>query len=531
MGVSPDEMKGAVPMGMGDVLRRSALHFPERAAFIFEGRAVIYSQLDRRVNRLSNGLLANGLKKGDRVAVICHNCPEFFELYFACARSGGVFVPVNNLLKRKELVQILLYIRPRFLIFDADFSELVEDVSPDLPFLESKICLGTEHYGCLSYKDLLEGASDKEPRVPISGTDLTSIFLTSGTTGRPKGVMRTHHHEFVNMMSCALELGVRYDDRALMLFPFYHITFADHLRHIVMANTIVIRREGGFHPKSVLELLAREKITMCQFVPTMINALLQEGKPSGYDLSSLRLLLYAASPMPVELLKRAMQTFDCGFAQMYGQTETGPATTVLRPEDHRLNGSAEEIARLASAGRPFMDYEVRIVGEDGRDTKTGEVGEIAVRSDAMTVGYWELPDETERTIRDGWLYTGDFGKLDREGYVYIVDRKNDMIISGGKNIYPREIEEIIYACDAVSEVVVIGVPDDYWGESVKAIVVLKPGRSATEEEIIALCKNNLAGYKKPKSVEFRSQLPKSATGKLLKRVIREDYWKDRERKV
>ncbi|NCO60198.1 MAG: hypothetical protein COZ70_10015 [Deltaproteobacteria bacterium CG_4_8_14_3_um_filter_51_11] len=524
-------MKGAVPMGVGDVLRRSALHFPERNALIFEGRATTYSQLDRRVNRLSNGLLARGLKKGDRVAAIFHNGPEFFELYFACAKSGGVFVPVNNLLKRRELAQILLYIRPRFLIFDPYFSELVEDVAPELPFLESKVCLGKDHHGFTSYEDLIGGASDREANVPISGDDLTSIFLTSGTTGRPKGVMRTHYHELVNMMSCALELGIRYEDRILMLFPFYHITFADHLRHVLMANTIIIRREGGFDPSAVLGLMADERITICQFVPTMINSLLQGGNPKEYDLSHLRMILYAASPMPVELLKKAMQTFDCSFAQMYGQTETGPATTCLRPEDHRLKGTEKEIARLASAGRALMDYEVRIVNEDGRDMDAGEVGEIVVRSDAMTMGYWELPDETARAIRDGWLHTGDFGRLDREGYVFIVDRKNDMIISGGKNIYPREIEEVIYTHEAVSEVVVIGVPDDYWGESVKAIVVLKPGRSATEEEIISLCKDNLAGYKKPKSVEFRSQLPRSATGKVLKRVIREDYWKGRERRV
>jgi len=277
--------------------------------------------------------------------------------------------------------------------------------------------------------------------------------------------------------------------------------------------------------------MADERITICQFVPTMINSLLQGGNPKEYDLSHLRMILYAASPMPVELLKKAMQTFDCSFAQMYGQTETGPATTCLRPEDHRLKGTEKEIARLASAGRALMDYEVLIVNEDGRDMDAGEVGEIVVRSDAMTMGYWELPDETALAIRDGWLHTGDFGRLDREGYVFIVDRKNDMIISGGKNIYPREIEEVIYTHEAVSEVVVIGVPDDYWGESVKAIVVLKPGRSATEEEIISLCKDNLAGYKKPKSVEFRSQLPRSATGKVLKRVIREDYWKGRERRV
>jgi long-chain acyl-CoA synthetase len=303
------------------------------------------------------------------------------------------------------------------------------------------------------------------------------------------------------------------------------------MRHFLMANTVAIRREGGFEAREVLGLLSRERISICQFVPTMINALLQVDDLSGYDLSLFRLMPYAASPMPVELLKRAMQKFSCQFMQMYGQTETGPATTALRPEDHRLEGSPSEVARLASAGRPIVDYEVRIVDEAGRDVIVGEVGELIVRSEAMTIGYWELPEETARTIRDGWLHTGDYCRFDEEGFVFIVDRKNDMIISGGKNIYPREIEEVLYTHEAVLEAAVIGVPDDYWGEAVKAFVVLKPGKQTTAEEIIALCKQHLASYKKPKSVEFRPHLPKSPTGKLLKRVIREDYWQEKDRRV
>jgi long-chain acyl-CoA synthetase len=518
-------------MGVGNILRRSAANFPEKTALVFEDRRTTYRELDRRVNRVANGLLLAGLRKGDRVAVLLHNGPEFIELYFACARSGAIFVPLNNLLKARELVQIFEYIRPRFLILDDDFRGLAQTILPDLSFLEFPISLRGETPSFRSYDALVETGREQEPEVPLADSDLISIFLTSGTTGRPKGVMRTHGHDGVNMMSCALEMGIRYDDRALLLFPFYHVTFVDNLRHLLMSNTIVIRKEGSFDPQAVLELLSREKITICQFVPTMINALLQMDSLEAFDLSRFRLLPYAASPMPVELLKRAMKKFPCQFMQMYGQTETGPATTTLRPEDHRLEGSEAQLARLASAGRPVVDYEVRIVTEEGREVEIGEVGEIIVRSEAMTIGYWELPEETARVIRDGWLYTGDYGRFDEAKYVFIVDRKNDMIISGGKNIYPREIEEVIYTHEAVLEAAVVGIPDDYWGESVKALVVLKPGRQATEEEIIALCKKNLASYKKPKSVEFRSQLPKSPTGKLLKRIIREEYWNKKEGRV
>jgi len=518
-------------MSVGSILRRGASNFPEKPALVFGNERINYAELNRRVNCLANGLLKLGLKKGDRVAVLLHNCPEFIEIYFACAKSGGICVPINNLLKQKELLQIFEYIKPRFLIFDKDFDQIVQSTVPESKSIEFPIALDDASAAPTHYRDLADGGEGGEPDVHISDDDLVSIVLTSGTTGRPKGAMRTHRHDLMNMMSSAIELGVRHDDRALLLFPFYHVTFADSMRHILLSNTIVIRREGGFDPRAVLDILSTEWITMCQFVPTMINAMLQEDSVEEYDLSRFRMLIYAASPMPVELLKKAMKRFKCQFFQLYGQTETGPLTTALRPEDHVIEGSEARVSRLASAGRPVLDYEVRIVDKDGNDVAVGEVGEIIVRSEAMTIGYWDLPDETARTIRDGWLYTGDFGKFDDERYVFIVDRKHDMIISGGKNIYPREIEEVIYSHEAVLEVAVIGVPDDYWGESVKAFVVLKNGMNATEQQIINLCKENIAGYKKPRYVEFVRQLPKSPTGKILKRVIREQYWKGSERAV
>jgi len=518
-------------MSVGNVLRRSAFNYPDKLALVCGEQRINYAELNRRVNCIANSLLTMGLRKGDRVAVLLHNCPEYIELYFACAKSGGIFVPINNLLKQKELTQIFEYIQPRFLIFDEDFSEILGSSAPEVRSIEFPIALRGQSTGFRKYEDLVAGGQATEPNVLISDDDVGSIFLTSGTTGRPKGAMRTHRHDLINLMSSALEIGVRHDDRALLLFPLYHITFADNLRHILMGNTVVIRREGSFDPEEVLEILSKEGITACQFVPTMLNALLQADNPEKYDLSRFRLLLYAASPMPVELLKKAIKRFKCQFFQLYGQTETGPFTTVLRPEDHVLEGSEAQIARLASAGRPAVDYELRIVDERGNDVAAGEVGEIAVRSEAMTIGYWGLPEETAKTIRNGWLYTGDFGRFDDEKYVYIVDRKNDMIISGGKNIYPREIEEVLYSHEAVLEAAVIGVPDDYWGESVKAFVVLKDGMKTTEKEIINLCKDNIASYKKPRSVEFVPQLPKSPTGKILKRVIREQYWSGRERKV
>lgn len=519
-------------MPMGDMIRRSAKRFPKKPALVFGNERLTYEELNERVNRLAHALLKLGLKKGDRVAVLLHNGPEFFEIYYASAKIGGIFVPINNLLKINELGQIFDYIEPRILFFDPDYAESLLSMGAEPKPAQDLVCVGGGALpGVGTYRELMDKGKDDEPDLKISDDDIVSIFLTSGTTGLPKGAMRTHRHAYVDALVGAIELNLRHDDRMLMVFPFYHVTWEDNMRHLLMANTVVIRREGRFDPREVLALMSREKITICQFVPTMISAMLQAEDVDKVDLSRFRLLTYAASPMPVELLKRAMKKFSCQFMQLYGQTETGPLATVLRPEDHVTDGSKEQLARLASAGRPVLNYEVRIVDDRGRDTPVGEVGEIVVRSESMTAGYWKMPKETAETIKEGWLHTGDFGRFDDDGFVYIVDRKNDMIISGGKNIYPREVEEVLYRHESVLEAAVIGVPDDHWGESVKAVVVLKPGKKATEQEIISFCKQDLASYKKPRSVEFRDELPKNPTGKILKRLLRDEYWKGRERKI
>jgi len=369
----------------------------------------------------------------------------------------------------------------------------------------------------------MEEGSEAEPQVEIKGDDLMNIFLTSGTTGRPKGALRTHHHNCLNALSAAIEVGVRPDDRVLLLFPFYHVTFEDRFCHLMLGNTFVLRREGSFDPAQVLDLLSKHRITICQFVPTMISSMLENKDIETYDLSALRLILYAAAPMPVELLKKAMGRFKCGFMQFYGQTETGPMTTILRPEDHVLEGAPHEVERLASCGRPVLIFDAMVVDETGKEVAPGQVGELVVRSETTVGGYWELPEESAATMKGGWLHTGDFARRDEEGFIFIVDRKGDMIISGGKNIYPREIEEVLYQHPQVREAMVIGVPDPHWGESVKAIVVLKNGVKVEAQEIIDFCKQNLASYKKPKTVEFWDSLPKSPTGKLLKRVVRDKF--------
>jgi len=510
-------------MVIGDLLVRNANKFPEKIAIVSEGRSISYRVLNERVNRLASMMVKKGLKKGDRIGVLVHNCSQFIEIYFAAAKTGGIFCPYNNHLKERELKDIIDYSTPRFLFLDPEFGGMIDSLRAHLDVVDNYISLQKPKWPLMEdYEAWLSIGDRSEPGLKISDDDIMSIFFTAGTTGKPKGAMRSHRHVITNAVTGVIELKVSNEEKALISFPMYHVSCEDNMgRHFFMPNTLVIKREGAFDPQEVLELLSREKVTMCQFVPTMIHSLLQYPGIDRYDLSSLRLILYAAAPMPVELLKKALKRFQCHFAQFYGLTESGPIVTILRPEDHVLEGSQKQIQRLSSAGRPVVSYEVRIVDEQGRDVPVGEVGEIIGRSEAMMKGYWQLPKETAEKLKNGWLHTGDMGRLDEEGYVYIVDRKNDMIISGGVNIYPREVEEVLYQHPAVHEASVIGVPDEHWGEAVKAVIVLKEGATVSEEEIIQFCKERLAGYKKPRSVEFLGELPKSPQGKILKRAIRE----------
>ncbi|MBI5592794.1 MAG: long-chain-fatty-acid--CoA ligase [Deltaproteobacteria bacterium] len=516
---------------MKNMLRMTAGRMPDKIALIMGEKSLTYEQLNRRVNQLAHAMLDMSLRQGDRVAVLTHNSIEYYEIYLALCKIGGVMVPFNNLLREQELHRDFEYIRPRFIFFETEFTGTVDKLMGQIDSLEGSICIGPAiwpmHKG---YDELRQGQSDAEPDVAVKDEDLMSIFLTSGTTGKPKGVMRTHRHNYLNALAGAIEMSLHPDDRVLLLFPFYHVTLEDRFCHFLLGNTIVIRREGSFDSREVLDLLSRHRITICQFVPTIINTLLQEKTIEKYDLSALRLILYAASPMPVNLLKQALNRFNSGFMQFFGQTETGPMTTVLRPEDHLLETEAGQ-QRLGSCGRSALHFEVKVVDETDCAVPLGDVGELVVRGEAMTAGYWNLPEESNRLLKGGWLHTGDFARQDKDGFVYIVDRKNDMIISGGKNIYPREVEEVLYSHPAVLETTVIGVPDDHWGESVKAIVVLKKDMTATAGELISFCKENMASYKKPSTVEFHDALPKSPTGKILKRILRDEYWKGHDRKI
>jgi len=512
-------------MILGDLLSRNARKFPDKLSLVSENLSMNYRTLNERVNRLANSLIDAGLRKGDRIGALVHNSHQFFEIYFAAAKTGGIFCPYNNHLKESELRDVIGYSAPKFLFVDRDYGEMTNVLKPGLATVERYICLQAPEWPFMEYYEaVLARGDESEPNSPVSEDDALSIYFTAGTTGRPKGAVRTHRHLLSDAIAGVIELKVDYDEKVLITFPLYHVAGEDNIvRHTFMGNTFYLKREGGFDPVEILRYIEKEKITRCQMVPTMIHSLLQVPDIREFDLGSLRLILYAAAPMPVELLKRALAVFPCGFAQLYGQTESGPLTTVLKPEDHILNGSEEKQKRLASSGRPVVNYEIRIVNEHDQDVPVGDVGEIIARSEAMMKEYWLMTEETAKKLKNGWLHTGDLGRMDEEGYVYIVERKNDLIISGGVNIYPREVEEVLYRHPAISEASVVGIPDEHWGEVVKAVVVLSDGAQTTESEIKEFCGQHLAGYKKPKTVDFWKELPKSPQGKVLKKEIRAHY--------
>jgi acyl-CoA synthetase (AMP-forming)/AMP-acid ligase II len=378
------------------------------------------------------------------------------------------------------------------------------------------------------YEDLLRDSHAEEPDIPINEDDLGAIMYTAGTTGLPKGAVLTQKSLMMRFIVTAVEGSATAKDKYLSVLPLFHIACQVNLGYLRMGATTVILKD--FEPQSFCELVQEEKVTSTLVAPTIIKSILEYPQVDTYDLRSLEKVMYGASPIPVVTLKEAVNKFRCGFIQFMGGTEVFIAIS-LRPEDHVLDGSEKSLKKLGSAGRQSFLNEVKVLNERDLEVKPGEVGEIVVRSEGMLKDYWRRPDEARDCIKRGWFHTGDMATVDEVGYIYVVERKKDMIISGGENIYPREIEEVLYQHPSISEAAVIGVPDEKWGESVKALLVVKQGAKLTEEEAIQFCKVRLASYKKPRSVEFVESLPRNPLGKVVKTVLREKYWKGHKRRV
>jgi long-chain acyl-CoA synthetase len=519
-------------MHVGHLLSRAAQRWPDRPAWLEDGVVVPFSEAEARVNRLARALLAGGASPGDRVGMLVPNCRQGLETILAPMKAGMGVVPMNVRLHPSEHEYMLNDSGARVLIYHEDLHPHVASIRTRLQTVERFIVIGRGESTDLSFEELLSGGSTAPPEVAIQPDDLAWLFYTSGTTGRPKGAMLTHRNLLAMAQLFLLDLNpARETDVLLHAAAITHGSGVSIFHHIARGAASAFPATRAFEPRRIFEAIQRHRVTTMFLAPTMIHMLATSGVHHEYDLSSLHTVFYGGGPMYVEQQQEAVRTFGPIFCQLFGQGEAPMACTTLSKEAHLAGDDPVRRRRLSSAGRETTGVQVRIVDEHDRTVPSGTAGEIVVRGDLVMQGYWNRADATAETLRNGWLHTGDVGHLDEDGYLYVTDRKKDMIISGGANIYPREVEEVICTHPAVQEVTVIGVPDETWGESVKALVVLRPAAQAAEADIIEHCRARLASYKKPASVEFLAELPKSAYGKILKRELREPYWAGRSRHV
>jgi long-chain acyl-CoA synthetase len=505
-------------------LRRAVQIKPNGPATVFASRRRTWHQTQDRVARVAGALSALGVHRGDRVAILALNSDRYFELMYAIPWIGAAMVPINTRLAAPEIEYILADSGAVALFVDGAMAHHLSTLDGKMPGVREIIWLDdiASPEGMLHYEDLT--AYETADDVGAANDDLAGLFYTGGTTGRAKGVMLTHTNLVVNAMNAVAGIGFNGDTAYIHSGPMFHL--ADG------ASSFGVTLVGGrhafvprFEPVEVLQTIAGEKITHAQFVPTMINMIVNHPRYSEFDIASLGLILYGASPMPEGVLRKAMQVMPhVRLMHAYGMTEAAPIVTLLDPRYTTLDGPFA--GRLKSCGQVAISCDVKVVDAERKEVPRGTTGELAIRGANIMKGYWNKPAETAAVLEDDWYYSGDGAYMDQEGFVYIVDRLKDMIISGGENVYSAEVENAISLMPGVGEVAVIGVPDERWGERVHAIIVPKRGVTLTADDVMAHCREQIAGYKCPRSVDFRdTPLPLSGAGKILKRELREPYWK------
>ena len=502
---------------------------PDREAIVFEDSRFTYGALQRRSSKLANALTELGVQKGDRVAILEVNCNHCVEVYFACAKTGAIYVPLNFRAKGDEIAFMLQDSAAKVLMVGERYRGTVEEIRPEIGSVEHFVSLnGPPADGMLDYEALVASGADEEPFNPIEDDDLTVLLFTAGTTGTPKGVMLAHQNFSEYVLNNVNPVEPEIEEKNLLTVPLYHIAGIQGLMAAVYGGrTLVIQRQ--FEPESWMRLVQEERVDRAMMVPTMLKQLMDHKKFPDYDLSSLQVVTYGAAPMPLEVIKRAIELLPgTRFINAFGQTESAATITMLGPDDHVIEGSPEEIEkrlkRLGSIGKPLADVEVTIMDEDGTVLPRGEVGEIVARGGRIMKGYWNQDEATSSTIDGGgWLHTGDLGYQDEDDYIFLAGRAKDVIKRGGEMVSPEEVENVILSHPQVDDVAIIGVPDTEWGERVRAVVVPKAGETIDPGELIELCRQRLASFKKPESVVFTDELPRNPMGKILKRVLREEF--------
>ncbi len=504
-------------MNVGQLLTLQASKFRERTALIFEGKKFTYFEFNQRANQFAHLLLRFGVQKGDRVATLLFNSNHLVEVFLGTAKMGGVFTPINFRLVADEVLCLLDHSDARFFVFGEEFSPLVENIRPKLTKVEVFISVGkAASPEILEYEDLLKESNSEEPQATVAEEDECQMLYTSGTTGKPKGAVITHGNVLWNLINTLLGRDDKEGEVSLVCGPLYHAAALNNhftVRMALAGTSIIVKH---FDSKKVMEIIEREKVSVISGAPAMYHLLLSLPELEKYDTRSITKCTSGASILPDETKRRLMKLFPNagGVYDIYGGTEASPNVSILK--------AADSFRKSACVGPPVQFLELKIVDDQDREVPSGEVGEVICRGPNIMKGYYKDPKATEEALRGGWLHTGDMGRMDEEGFLYIVDRKKDMIISGGENIYPREIEELLYRHPKIQEAAVVGVPHPLWGETVKAFVVLKTGEGMTEEEVIEYCKSHLASYKKPRSVKFVDSLPRNPSGKVLKTKLREE---------
>ena len=515
-------------MNLADICSKWANLDPARPALVDipSGRRVSFGELEEAVLRLANGLLGLGLAKGDRVAILSKNSIEYFELYYACARAGLIAQPLNWRLGTAELARILEDGEPSALVSSTEFAAEKEVLAGQLDIPH---WLDFGDGGSGGFERLKAGASAQASKAQAGGDDPVLILYTGGTTGLSKGALHSHRSLYMGMLNQTVAERIVPSDVYMLTGQMFHIPVALAMNYMAHGCPVVLM---NFDAAEALQIIEAERVSAFLGITTMLNWMMAVEGFDRYDLSSLRNIQYGGGPMPATVVKAALDAFPCTLIQGYGQTE-GMTMTFLSQEDHAQAVAGVRPERLNSCGREGFVTRARVVDAEGRDVPKDSAtpGEIVIRSEANMLGYWRKPDLTAEIMRDGWMWTGDVATWDEDGYIFIVDRAKDMIISGGENIYSTQVEAAIHKHPGVLEAAVIGVPDEQWGESVKAVVVLKPGQQATERDIIDTAKAHLASYQKPRSVDFVESLPKAPTGKILKRELRQPYWQGQGRKV
>ncbi len=502
-------------------LEKAAKLYPNKSAIICNDLKITYQETFERIKKLAKFFQNKGLKKGDVISIIHFNCHYYYEVYYAASLCGLILNSINVRLSANEILYILENSETKLLIAHTRYEDELNKIKDKLPEI-----IWTDK----DYEDIISLQDTNFQEVEYDDSHIAHLYYTSGTTGKPKGVMLTHKNVCFHSICAIGEFCIKDDDNWLHAAPMFHLADA--------WSTFAFTGAGASHTflndfevEKVFELIEKEKITISNMVPTMLNLLVNSDKIENYDLSSLRVILSGGAPIAPELVKRIMEKFKCDYIQTYGMTETSPYLTVSILKEHLKKLPPEEQFKYkARTGREFLGVKLRVINSKGEDVEPNdkEVGEIIVKGDIVTPGYWKNPEETQKAIKNGWLHTGDMATIDKERYVNIVDRKKDIIITGGENVYSTEVENVIYEHPAVLEVAVIGVPDEKWGEAVKAVIVLKEGMQATEQEIIDFVKSKIARYKAPKSVDFVKELPKTGSGKIQKTKIREWYLKINE---